>query len=772
MEGGSERLAFSKPVTSRSRSRLSLHRTAFAAVGPALIVAFLGCKDSAPAPQPTPMTVVLPEAPAEAAAPVEQMELAGDFAMVDVSPPMASKLRSVVPSLSDLALPVSALTTRYIEHFGGSEKGRKAFLDRYHRSFKYRELIERKLLDADLPQDLLYLVAIESAFNPQAVSPVGAVGLFQLMQPTAEKYGLTVNAELDERRSLTKATDAAIAYLTFLKETFGAWDLALAAYNCGEERLQEALDDARDTAGHDADTPIGFAELADKKLLPRETIHFVPMVHAFSIVAHNRELLEIEDASPLAPLQFAELAVPGGTRLALLAKASNVSVSALRELNQDILTDRVPIGKDDQLVLIPVDALERTIAALPAILRRDPEAQRLAEEAAGDPAPAAADTAVADAAPAKNEKAQSTSPGDPFFLTPSVTRQGAYVLTNGFYVELKNEPGDLVEVSASIALTDPTNKRKSLEQKIEIGSRSVKLAELSEALGNVRRDLAAQYFGDAAKKLRAHVAKRRRGMLKINGGGAVFAALSERVFPDTHLLHGGMLVGNTDYAEDLFLEPEPLWAFETTITLRGPVTPDTVVEPLEKVLTPVYSASKGSPLASAGRLAVAEKIAQVGVAWASPTLGASDETAAHLAFVLACHPKLGRITSALRSGTSMAGHVACALELSAAGTVGWVYAMPIPPSTTEDVEVSIEDSVAQLMSKAPSADELGTAKALLRTDLVRETKMASTRGLPRYQTSRNADRILGKLKATTASEVAAAMKTLFSKDHRVVVTGG
>lgn len=717
------------------------------------------------------MTVVEPESPATSAVPVEQMELAGDFAMVDVSPTMAAKLRSVVPTLSDLSLPVSALTTRYIEHFGGSEKGRKAFLDRYHRSFKYREFIERKLLDADLPQDLLSLVAIESAFNPQAVSPVGAVGLFQFMQPTAEKYGLTVNAELDERRSLTKATDAAIAYLTFLKETFGAWDLALAAYNCGEERLQEALDDARDTAGHDADTPIGFTELAEKKLLPRETIHFVPMVHAFSIVAHNRELLEIvDDASPLAPLQFAELAVPGGTRLALLAKASNVSVSALRELNQDILTDRVPIGKDDQLVLIPVDALERTVAALPAILQRDPEAQRLAEEAAGEPAPAAAD--VAEVAPTKNEKAQSTSPGDPYFLTPSVSKPGAYVLTNGFYVELKNEPGDTIEVSASIALADPTNKRKSLEQKVDIGSRSVKLADLTEALGNVRRDLAAQYFGDAATKLRAHVAKRRRGMLKINGGGGVFAALSERVFPDTHLLHGGMLVGTTDYAEDLFLEPEPLWAFETTITLRGPVTPDAVVEPLEKVLTPVYSPPKSSPLAASSRLTITEKVSQVGVAWASPALNASDETAAHLAFVLACHAKLGRITSPLRSGTSMAGHVACALELSSSGTVGWVYAMPIPPSTAEDVEVSIDDSVARLMSKPPTKDELDTAKALLRTDLVRETKMASTRGLPRYQTSRNADRILAKLKSTTASEVAAAMKTLFSKDHRVIVTGG
>src|SRR5262249_46252753 len=155
--------------------------------------------------------------------------------------------------------------------------------------------IEDSLRYANLPEDIVWLAAIESGFVPQATSSKGAVGLFQFMPETAERFGLAMGPEIDERRSITRSTEAAIAYLTFLSDRYGSWDLALAAYNCGEGRVDEALDKGREKLGRDPDEPVRFHELAHYKLLPKETADFVPKVHAFAIVAHNAEALSLDD---------------------------------------------------------------------------------------------------------------------------------------------------------------------------------------------------------------------------------------------------------------------------------------------------------------------------------------------------------------------------------------------------------------------------------------------------------------------------------------------
>jgi len=122
-----------------------------------------------------------------------------------------------------------------------------------------------------LPAELLSVAAVESGFNPVALSPKGALGLWQLMPETARRYGLLVNSQRDERLDPVKSTHAAAQYLNDLHAQFQDWPLALAAYNAGEDRVKRALEQlgARD-----------FWTLSALAALPDETRHYVPAVLA------------------------------------------------------------------------------------------------------------------------------------------------------------------------------------------------------------------------------------------------------------------------------------------------------------------------------------------------------------------------------------------------------------------------------------------------------------------------------------------------------------
>ncbi|MCU0772174.1 MAG: lytic transglycosylase domain-containing protein [Verrucomicrobia bacterium] len=91
-----------------------------------------------------------------------------------------------------------------------------------------------------VPAELVWVAEIESAFNPQAKSPVGAVGLFQLMPDTAQSLGLSTWFP-DERCDAEKNARAAARYLQHLHDRFGEWRLALAAYNAGPTRVSKLL---------------------------------------------------------------------------------------------------------------------------------------------------------------------------------------------------------------------------------------------------------------------------------------------------------------------------------------------------------------------------------------------------------------------------------------------------------------------------------------------------------------------------------------------------
>ena len=133
----------------------------------------------------------------------------------------------------------------------------------------FSQTIDDILRGQGLPPQLVSVVAVESGFKPWALSPKGALGLWQLMPETARRYGLVVNEGRDERRDPAKSTNAAAQYLKDLYGQFGNWPLALAAYNAGEVRVQNAIDrfQTRD-----------FWTLSARLALPDETRRYVPAV--------------------------------------------------------------------------------------------------------------------------------------------------------------------------------------------------------------------------------------------------------------------------------------------------------------------------------------------------------------------------------------------------------------------------------------------------------------------------------------------------------------
>lgn len=135
--------------------------------------------------------------------------------------------------------------------------------------------IGKELKRFNLPEWLIWLPLLESGYRSQAVSPAGAVGLWQLMPDTARRFGLVVSATQDDRYDVSKSTQAALRYLAWLQMHFnGDWALVLAAYNAGENTI--------DTAQHKAKLD-DYCDL----MLPEETQHYVPRFIAMATLLRN-----------------------------------------------------------------------------------------------------------------------------------------------------------------------------------------------------------------------------------------------------------------------------------------------------------------------------------------------------------------------------------------------------------------------------------------------------------------------------------------------------
>jgi membrane-bound lytic murein transglycosylase D len=207
---------------------------------------------------------------------------------------------------------------------------------------RYMPLIENMLKEGGVPDDLKYIAIAESALRPHVSSKQGAIGFWQFMRDTGQKYGLTVNGYIDERRNLFASTRAAIRYLNDLHEEFGSWTLAAAAYNMGEQGLMaEILEQAANDYYH--------------LYLPIETQRFIFRILSVKLIVLNPERygFHLSEGDRYPPLEFdrIHLTCAQDTPIRIIAKAAQAHFKAIKDLNPEIRGHYLAEGS--HTILIP-----------------------------------------------------------------------------------------------------------------------------------------------------------------------------------------------------------------------------------------------------------------------------------------------------------------------------------------------------------------------------------------------------------------------------------
>jgi len=216
-----------------------------------------------------------------------------------------------------------------------------------------------------IPGELALLPVVESAFVPDAYSKAEASGLWQFVPSTGEEYGLQQNAWYDGRRDVYASTKAATTYLKELSETFdGDWLLALASYNCGQNRVKRSIE-----YNEEHDLPADYWSLN----LPKETLDYVPKLLAVAKIFANAEdyHLHLQHIPNKPYFEVVDIKAPLDLKMA--AQLANTPYDKFLKLNPGFNRScTAPQGP--HRLLIPIDnaqAFKRNLAQLPYDKRVD-----------------------------------------------------------------------------------------------------------------------------------------------------------------------------------------------------------------------------------------------------------------------------------------------------------------------------------------------------------------------------------------------------------------
>ena len=251
------------------------------------------------------------------------LQINNDCNMSDVNPvysPEVYKERLArIPSV--IELPYNDVVQQFIDRYSGRLR-RSVSLMLGAQNF-YMPLFEEALETYGLPLELKYLPVIESALNPNAVSRVGATGLWQFMLQTGKQYGLEVNSFVDERRDPVKASYAAAHYLSDLYKIFGDWNLVIAAYNCGPQGINKAIHRAK-----------GLTDYWDiYPYLPKETRGYVPAFIAANYIMNYYCDHNICPMVAELPAKSDTIMVNRDIHFEQIAKVLNIDIETLKDLN-------------------------------------------------------------------------------------------------------------------------------------------------------------------------------------------------------------------------------------------------------------------------------------------------------------------------------------------------------------------------------------------------------------------------------------------------------
>ena len=237
-------------------------------------------------------------------------------------------------------------------------RGRKVMETGLRRSGKYLPLFREIFEKEGVPKDLIYMAHVESLFKPRAYSRAKAKGIWQFISYTGRRYGLRQDWWIDERSDIIKSTHAAARYLKDLYEEFGDWNLALAGYNSGENRIRRILKRYG---------PMDYWTMVKRRLLPRETRNYVPSILASLIIYKHPEYYKFQ-VKPEKPMEYDLVLLKEQQYVWVAAEEIGISEKKLTEFNPELRRGITPIDYPEYQLKVPLGKgklLEERLANLP-----------------------------------------------------------------------------------------------------------------------------------------------------------------------------------------------------------------------------------------------------------------------------------------------------------------------------------------------------------------------------------------------------------------------
>lgn len=248
-----------------------------------------------------------------------------------------------------IEMPYNDIVQKFIDRYSSDLRRKVAYM--LGAQNFYMSTFEEALEAYDLPLELKYLPVIESGLNPKAVSRAKAVGLWQFMLPTARRYGLTINSLVDERRDIIKASYAAAHYLSDLYKIFGDWNLVIAAYNCGPEKINKSI--------HRLKGEKDYWKIYS--LLPKETRGYVPAFIAANYIMTYYCDHNIAPMITDLPVKTDTVLVNRDVHFQQVAQVLGLDIDQIRELNPQYRRDIVNGSSEPSDLRLPCDYINAFI---------------------------------------------------------------------------------------------------------------------------------------------------------------------------------------------------------------------------------------------------------------------------------------------------------------------------------------------------------------------------------------------------------------------------
>ena len=271
--------------------------------------------------------------------------------MPDVNPvyePDVYKERlSRLPTI--IEMPYNSIVQAFIDRYTGDLRRSVAYM--LGAQNFYMPVFEEALDAYGLPLELKYLPVIESALNPKIRSKAGAVGLWQFMMSTAKRYNLTINSLVDERRDIVKSSYAAAHYLSDLYKIYKDWNLVIAAYNCGTDKINKAIRRSHGERDYWRIYP----------RLPQETRGYVPAFIAANYVMNYYCDHNICPLSSDLPAKTDTVMVDRDIHFEQIAHVLNISIDELEDLNPQYRRDLVNGHSELSSLRLPASLISQFI---------------------------------------------------------------------------------------------------------------------------------------------------------------------------------------------------------------------------------------------------------------------------------------------------------------------------------------------------------------------------------------------------------------------------